>query len=103
MAVLALVEHFLDDEGQRRFPDWLRRVADEAGRYDGFVSLRRLRVHDEGSSCRMLLEFADPVTLRRWVECPERARLLAEQEPYRLRELRSQRFVAEPSLIPSPR
>ena len=101
MSVLALVEHFLDEEGQRRFPDWLQRVADEAGRYDGFVALRRLRVQDEPSSCQMLLEFADPATLRRWVESPERARLLAEQGPYRVRELQSRRFFAEPPLTPS--
>ena len=101
MTVLALVEHFLDDEGQRRFPDWLQRVADEAARYDGFVSLRRLQQPDNPTSCRMLLEFADPATLRQWVESPERARLLVEQEPYRLRELQSRRFHAEPALTPA--
>lgn len=35
---LALVQHFLNDEGQRRYPDWLRRVAAEASRYGGFIS-----------------------------------------------------------------
>jgi antibiotic biosynthesis monooxygenase (ABM) superfamily enzyme len=102
MAVLALVEHFLDDEGQRRFPASLQRVADEASRYEGFVSLRQLRVPDDPSACLMLLEFADPVTLRRWVESPERAQILAEQEPHRVRELQSRRFFVESPLVPTP-
>lgn len=92
--VIAIVQHFLNEEGQRRFPEWLARVAREASRYDGFVSLRRLSVPDDPTACFMLLEFADPERLRSWVVSPERAAILAEQEPYRLRELQSQRFIA---------
>jgi antibiotic biosynthesis monooxygenase (ABM) superfamily enzyme len=100
MTVLTLVEHFLDEEGQRRFPDWLGRVAGAASRYEGFVSLRRLRLPEDPTACHMLLEFNDPALLQRWAESPERAALLAEQEPHRLRELGIRRFLAEPPLTP---
>lgn len=103
MAIVSLVEHFLDDEGRRRYPAWLQRVADAAGRYEGFVSLRRLGSPDDPAACLMQLEFADPATLGRWVESAERARLLAEQEPFRLRPLQARRFLAEPPLTPANR
>jgi hypothetical protein len=88
--VIAIVQHFLNEEGQRRFPEWLARVAREASRYDGFVSLRRLSVQNDLSGCFMLLEFADS----------ERVTILAEQEPYRVRELQSQRFIASAPIEP---
>lgn len=97
--ILALVQHHLDDEGQRRFPDWLREVAREASRYDGFISLRRLYLPNDPSACAMLLEFADPAHLATWVASPERARLLADQAPYRLRELTPMRFLADAPIV----
>ena len=97
--ILALVQHHLNEEGQRRFPDWLREVAREASRYDGFISLRRLHLPDDPSACAMLLEFADPERLGIWVASPERARLLAEQAPYRLRELTPMRFLADALIV----
>ena len=96
--VIALVQHFFNEEGQRLFPEWLRRIAGEARHYDGFVSLRQLSVPDDPTACFMLLEFADAERLRAWVGSPERQVLLAEQAPYRLRELQSQRFVAGPPI-----
>jgi len=98
--ILALVQHFLNEEGQQLFPAWLTRVAREANRYDGFISLRRLSIPDDPSACCMLLEFADPECLRIWVNSPERAQLLAEQAPYRTRELQPQRFIASPPIEP---
>jgi antibiotic biosynthesis monooxygenase (ABM) superfamily enzyme len=98
--VIAIVQHFLNEEGQRRFPEWLARVAREASRYDGFISLRRLSVPDDPTACFMLLEFADPERLRVWVGSPERAEILAEQESYRVRELQSQRFIASAPIEP---
>jgi antibiotic biosynthesis monooxygenase (ABM) superfamily enzyme len=96
--ILALVQHFFNEEGQCLFPEWLESIAREASRYDGFISLRRLSLPDDPTACFMLLEFADAERLRIWVNSPERARLLAEQAPYRLRELQPQRFIASPPI-----
>ena len=78
----------------------MREVAREASRYDGFISLRRLSRPDDPTLCAMLLEFADAERLARWIASPERAQLLAAQEPYRLSELTPQRFTASAPLEP---
>lgn len=90
--ILVYVQHFLNDEGQRYFPTWLRETADTLRKFEGFVSLSQLVHVEEPEGCYLTLEFTSLDLLRMWSKSEEHDALIAKLAPYRYRKQRSQVF-----------
>lgn len=90
--IVVHVQHFLDEEGQRRFPAWLDEVSRALGGFEGFVSIRRIVPLEAPGECHLLLEFERLALLRRWASSATHDELLARLAPYRQRKHHSTIF-----------
>ena len=95
--VFVYVQHFLDEEGRRYFPTWLRETADVLRTFEGFVSIEQLKHVEEPEGCSLGLRFTSLDLLRVWSRSREHDALITKLGPYRYQKQRSQVFeVGEP-------
>ena len=90
--VVIYVEHFLDSEGQRIFPDWIKEVARELKNFEGFVALRQLKLIDDPTACHLILEFESLAYLRKWSASDVHAKVVARLAPYRTKPQEAKLF-----------
>ncbi|HEX3721226.1 MAG TPA: hypothetical protein VHV31_00450 [Nitrolancea sp.] len=92
--IVALVEHFFSEEGRKRFPEWIQVIGDAASRFSGFVDIRQMTNIDDPDRTFFLLSFDSPAQMKSWVDSDERAELLKEQAPFRLKTHEATRWIA---------
>ncbi len=93
--IVILVQHFLNDEGQQGFGEWVENLAQHASRYEGFIAARPLILEADPTQTYVLLEWENDELLDRWLAGPERVMLLDQQAPHRLNMLTSTRYTTE--------
>ncbi len=90
--IVVFAEHFLNQEGQRYFPDWVDEVAATLSDFDGFISIRRLTDPDHPMRSLLLLYFESRTLLRKWSKSSTHDHLIEKLTPYRRRKQISQIF-----------
>ena len=74
--VIVLVEHFLSEEGQRYFPEWIEEIAEVLRGFEGFISIRQLTDVENPERCHLLLRFESLDLLRAWADSEEHDQMI---------------------------
>ena len=92
MMIVVFVEHFLNEEGRRYFPQWITEIEGVLDGFEGFVSIERLADVDDSDRSTLLLRFERLDLLRTWAASPAHDRMIEQLAPYRCRKQQSQIF-----------
>jgi antibiotic biosynthesis monooxygenase (ABM) superfamily enzyme len=79
------IQHFLNDDGQRHFHEWLTQIANALSGFDGFIRVRQLTKVDHADECHLMLEFETLEQLRKWSASAEQKALIEQLAPFTLR------------------
>lgn len=95
--IVVLVEHFLNEDGRRYFPQWIAEIEAVLNGFEGFVSIERLADVDDPERSVLLLRFERLDLLRTWAASDEHDRLIERLAPYRTRTQQSCIFQVAPA------
>lgn len=85
----ALVEHFLNNQGIRHFPQMLAEVREKLEEFSGFISLEPLKDAKEKNKVVILLKFDSLVNLKIWAKSMEHEQFIENLKPYMQKEYNS--------------
>lgn len=95
--IVVVVEHFLNEDGQRYFPTWIEEIAEVLRDVEGFISIRQLNDVDDPERCLLLLRFESIDLLRAWADSEAHDRMIDRLSPYQTRKQTSEIFEAAPT------
>ena len=90
--VIAIVQHFPNEEGSLYFAEWVNEGRDILLKFPGFIGIRQLLPVDHPFECKILLEFQSYELLRAWSASPEHAALIAKIDRYREKNYESRLY-----------
>ena len=96
--IIVQVQHFLNVEGQQRFPTWLGRMGVVLSRFEGFISIRQIQLVNKPQECYLLIEFESVELLRNWVTSKAHDDLIAQLAPFSAKPQESRIFEVGPRL-----
>jgi heme-degrading monooxygenase HmoA len=83
--IIVYVQHFLSDEGQRIFPQWIVEAAGALAQFAGFVSIRQLTPVDTEKEHYLLLEFESMESFQEWASSQAHNQVMGKLAPFWLR------------------
>lgn len=90
--VIVIVEHYLNEAGQRYFPAWLEEVEQILREWSGFISIEQIRKVEQSKATWLLLRFENLPLLRAWAKSEDHQGILDLLAPFRERKQHSQIF-----------
>jgi len=90
--ITIIVEHFLNAEGQKYFPNWIKHVNDLLEKNESFISIFQVDVIAESDKktietnrCILELKFSDLEALRIWVDTEEHKSIIKLLDEYKFK------------------
>lgn len=77
--IIVHVEHFLNPEGIKYFPQWIKETAETLKSYEGFVSIQQVQAIDSDNKCQLLLEFENLELLQKWSKSEDHEKLVNDK------------------------
>ena len=90
--ILVLVEHYLTEEAQYFFPEWISQVREALRDFEGFIALDQIKDLQDDSRSLLLLKFESIELLRVWSSSEIHDQMLEKLKPVMLKKQYSQIF-----------